>query len=109
MMLEVNLPLFPDAFYSYPVALEGVSYEIKIRYITRMQRWVFDLFTRDNEPVILGQVMVPSYPIAIDYALPFTGTFVLDPLPEVDKEKVEKFPRDIFKYYKFSYFYLTED
>lgn len=105
MILEVDLPLFPDAFYSYPVSLERVSYIIKYRYITRMERWVFDIYTRDNLPVILSQVMVYDYPITLDYNLPLNGLFRLIPLPDIDYENVKKYPRDIFKYFRFSYFY----
>lgn len=101
----VELPLYQDAFYSYSVSLERVSYTIKFRYITRMQKWVFDLYTRDNLPVLLGQVIVPEHPIALDYVTPLSGYFWLAPLPDVDPHKAEQYPRDIAKYYNFLYIY----
>lgn len=105
----VNLPLYSDPFYSYSIALERVSYTVKIRYITRMEKWVLDLYTRDNAPVILGQVLVPNYPITFDYVLPLSGFFWLAPLPDVDPEKAHLYPRDLHKYYRLDYFYDKEE
>lgn len=105
----VNLPLYPEAYYSYAIALEGVSYTIEYRYITRMEKWVFDLYTRDREPVILSQVIVPDYPITFDYILPMSGFFWLRALPDVDQEKAKQYPREIYKYYRFDYFFYKEE
>lgn len=101
----VNLPLYSAAFYSYSISLERVSYTIKFRYITRTQRWVFDLYTRDKQPVLLGQAIIPNYPISLDYVTPLSGFFWLTPLPDVDPYKAEQYPRDLDKYYSFDYVY----
>lgn len=105
----VNLPLYSDAFYSYAVSIERVSYFIKFRYNTRTKKWYFDLFTRDNQPVLVGQAIVPEYPITFDYVNPYSGFFWLEPLPDVDPEKSKAYPRDIHKYYSFSYYYYKEE
>tara|TARA_R110000744_G_C19371770_1_gene563166 strand:+ start:36674 stop:37000 length:327 start_codon:yes stop_codon:yes gene_type:complete len=102
----ISLPLYSDYFYSYNVSLEGVSYNIKFKYNTRSQQWSFDLYSRDNTPVILGIVLVPNYPIMFDYEIDnLTGYFWLTEIPSISDNKIEQYPEALNKYYRLYYTY----
>jgi len=102
-MRYVNVPLYPDAYYSYAISLERVSYVIKIKYVERTQSWYMDLLTRDNIPVFMGIKLVPNYPITFDYVSPLSGFFWLSPKPDVDPEKATLYPEDLHTYYDLLY------
>lgn len=103
--MAVNLPLHDEAHYSYNASLEDTSYKVEMNYNTRTESWAYDLYTRDNQPVLLGQSIVPNYPIASDYDIPLSGDFWLKPLPEVAPSKAAQYPRNLNKYYSFAYEY----
>lgn len=102
-MKYVNVPLYPDPYYSYAISLERVSYTIRFKYVERTKSWYMDLFTRDNEPVLLGIKLVPDYPIAFDYVTPLSGFFWLSPKPDVDERRIAQYPEQLHKYYDFFY------
>lgn len=104
-MKYVQVPLHPDAYYSYAISLEGVSYTVRFKYVTRTLSWYMDLFTRDNEPVLVGIKLVPDHPLTFDYVNPYSGMFRLFPKTEVDDRKIAQYPEQIHKYYDFYYFY----
>lgn len=106
----VSLPLFDDADYSYSIALEGNSYVLRYIYNERMQLYTFNLYDAENNPIVVGEALVPTYPIFIDYVIPnLTGWFYLQENAAITGEPYKEFPDKINEYYSFFYSYLTED
>lgn len=106
----ISLPLFDDAFYSYSIALEGNSYVLEFKFNERMNLYVFNLYDAENNPLILGEVLVPTYPIFLDYVIPnLTGWFYLQENAAITGEPYKDFPQMLSQYYSFFYSYVTED
>lgn len=103
----IDLPLYTDYYYSYTVSLERNSYVVEIYYNSYGKKWYMDLYTEDQEPVVLGLALLPEYPIAIDYILPnLSGFFWLYPVPEIGKkEKYKTDPEALAQYYSLKYVY----
>lgn len=106
----VSLPLFKDAFYTYPITLEGVSYILEFIYNDRMRSYCFSLYDADRNPIILGERLVPSYPMFREYALPnLTGWFWMEEISIIISEPYKQYPEDIDEYYNFYYVWSAED
>jgi hypothetical protein len=102
----IRLPLFEDAFYSYSVALEDISYVVNIRYNERSEQWIMDLLSADSSPIATGVGIVPLYPIMLDYAITgMTGFFWLEPIAEMNNEQYKQFPEKLNQYYRMFYLY----
>lgn len=102
----VNLPLFSDADYEYSLALEGLSYILRFIYIERMQMYTINLYDADNNPIVLGEALVPNYPLFFDYAiLPLSGYFYMSEKSNIDSEPYKKYPERLDQYYDFRYIY----
>lgn len=105
---HVTLPLFEDAFYTYPISLEGNSYILQFTFNERVQMYFFDLFTSDNVPIVLGEALVPNYPMFKDYALnDLSGFFWLEQKSELNVEPYKEFPDKLNEFYSFFYIYVT--
>lgn len=105
-LTSVLLPLFSDTLYSYKVALEGTSYNLKFRYNERMKLWLMDIYTEDNIAVLLGVTLVPNYPIALEYTLEdLSGGFWLEAVADTNTEQYKTYPEDLAKYYRLFYIY----
>lgn len=97
----VVIPLYEDADYSYTISLQGDSYTFRLYYNERAELWFFDLSDSDNAHIISGEGFVPSYPIALDYAIsPLTGYFWLEPIGTINSEKYKEFPFELSQYYR---------
>lgn len=106
----VSLVLSDEPFYEYSVSLEGNSYILQFLYNERAQLYFLSLFTAEREPVVLGEALVPSYPIFIDYALPaLTGYFYLQENATIVSEPYKTFPDKISEYYTLFYMFEVED
>lgn len=104
----VSMPLYEDSDYEYQISLEGNAYTFRIYYNSRCTQWFFDL-TRDNgESVVLGEALVPLYPILADYAIPdLSGFLFLEPIGE-SLEKYRTAPFELYKWYRLFYVYDSE-
>jgi hypothetical protein len=102
----VNLPLFEDAAYDYTVALEGESYTLRFLYIERMKMYTINLYDADNNPIVLGEALVPNYPIFFDYALfPLNGYFYMSEKANLLSEPYKTYPDKLDQYYNLYYIY----
>lgn len=106
----VALGLFPDAFYEYSVALQGVSYILQLTYNERCKLYFLSLLTADNELIVSGAALVPDYPILQDYAtFPLTGFFWLEEKAEIKTEAYKTYPDSLDQFYNFFYIYDDEE
>lgn len=106
----VNIPLFDSYWYDLSISLEGVSYIIEFMYNTKMKLYTISLYDDRQQPIILGESLVPNYPLFLDYNLPnLSGAFFLLPKEIVrETEPYKRYPDQIHKYYNFYYAYLEE-
>ncbi|MNF38534.1 hypothetical protein D3C85_584980 [compost metagenome] len=77
-----QLPLYQDTFYRYTINLEGRQRTLNFYWNERDGGWHFDIKNTNGVSVLLGQKLVPLYPIAADYRLEdkdLTGYFYLAP------------------------------
>lgn len=102
----VSLPLSGDAFYEYSVSLEGNSFILQFVYNERAQLYFLSLYSSERQPIVLGEALIPTYPIFADYALPsLTGYFCLQENASITGEPYKEFPDKINEYYSFFYLY----
>lgn len=101
----INLPLREISNYFFTVSLEGIAYEIWLYYNERMQQWIFNLSDVQGNKIVMGEALVPEYPMFLDYILPdLTGAFILVPIGKTQNETVIN-PFQISRYYNFYYVY----
>jgi len=106
----VNLPLFTDSDYNYSVNLQGQSYVLDFKYNERVQLYFLSLLDAENNPIVLGEGLVPTYPILKDYALfPLTGFFWMEEKADILSEAYKVYPDKIAEYYSFFYIYSDEE
>lgn len=106
--VSIPLPLIDSADYKYTVALEGVSYEIRIYYNERVEWWAFDLSYADGDPIALGQRLSARHPLYFDYNIEgLSGFFYLYPKGQ-NKNYTLLHPLKLHKYYNFEYTYLED-
>lgn len=104
MTQYVNIPLLPDTYYDLSISLEGNSYVIEMVYNERSQLYYMNLYNNNLDPIVLGQALIPEYPIFIDYALPnLSGYFYLINNSSLISEPYKTYPENISKYYSFVY------
>lgn len=102
----VSLPLSDDPFYEYSVSLEGNSYIVQFVFNERAQLYFFSLYTAEREPIVLGEALVPTYPMFTDYALSnLTGYFCLQEKATITGEPYKEFPDVLSEYYDFFYLF----
>lgn len=77
-LLKINTRAdFPS--YNQRVELDGVIYNLIIRYNERMKRWILDIQDQEENDIIIGLVMVKGVPLLQQYVktdLP-PGDFIL--------------------------------
>lgn len=102
----VSLPLFPDPFYEYSISLQGVSLIFRFTYSDRSEAYFIDLLDQDNNPIVMGERLVPGYPLFKDYALfPLTGWIWMEEIAEIISEPYKVYPDKIDEYYLMWYVY----
>lgn len=106
---SINLPLYSDPDYEYIIPLERVAYKVRFYYNRRIEGWIIDLRYANNDPIVLGERLVPEYPLFLDYQLEdLTGTFWLESIGRNINETISN-PYEVYEYYKLYYHYETED
>jgi len=102
--MYVPIPLYPDPDYNYFISLERVAYKLRFYYNERMQQWIMDIRYANGDPIILGEAVVPEYPIFFDYATELEGFFWLHPIGKKQNHTVAN-PYQLSEYYQLFYFY----
>jgi hypothetical protein len=106
----VALPLFSDAEYEYTVALQGDSYTLRFIYNERMKLYTISLLSADLVPIVMGEALVPSYPMFFEYALyPLTGYFYMYEKANLISEAYKVYPENINEYYELVYVYQEDE
>lgn len=106
----VALPLFSDAEYEYTVALQGDSYTLRFTYNERMKLYTISLLSANLVPIVMGEALVPSYPMFFEYPLyPLTGYFYMYEKANIISEPYKVYPENINEYYDLVYVYESED
>lgn len=100
MTTYVDVPLLADPYYDLSISLEGNSYIIEFVYNERSQLYYMNFYNDDREPIVLGQALIPEYPIFIDYALSnLSGYFWLLNNSSLISEPYKTYPENISQYY----------
>lgn len=106
----VSIPLYSDSYYGLSISLEGNSYNIDFVYNERAELYYVSLYDSDNEAMVLGEALVPDYPLFLDYNLPdLTGYFWLGAKGSIASEPYKDYPDKISDFYNLYYIYITED
>lgn len=106
----VELPLYNQRNYTYGVSLEGRSYVLSFYWSVKSRQWHMDLRLEDRTPILLGQALVPQYPMFVDYNLEelgMTGYFELMPVNVALSTKVSEAGDIVPEFFKLYYVYLT--
>jgi hypothetical protein len=104
----VNLPLYSDSYYTYALALQGVSYNLEFIYNERCGLYFLNFLNSDSVPIVEGIALTPSYPILLDYALePLTGWLWLEEKSTNLFEPYKLYPDKIDQYYTLKYSYVS--
>lgn len=102
------MPLFNDWDYNYQISLEGNSYLVRIYYNERMQGWGFDLALEGGGNIVVGERLVPHYPLLADYVKPnLTGFLWLEPIGG-SIEKFREEPQNLHKWFRLYYVFNDE-
>ena len=106
----IPLPLYEDADYNYSVNLQGESYILDFKYNERAKLYFMSLYTADNIPLVLGEALVPTFPIMKDYALnTLTGFFWMEEKANIVSEPYKLYPDKINQYYNLYFIYTEAD
>lgn len=106
----VAMSLFPDAYYTYSIPFQGDSYILEFIYNERAKLYFINLLDADNNPIVMGEALVPNYPIFLDYAIfPLTGFFWMEEKADNISEPYKTYPDSIDQYYNLFFIYTTED
>lgn len=110
MTKYVDIPLINYPFYDLSVSLEGNSYILEFSYNSRMELYTFSLYDADRTAIILGEALVPDYPLFLDYAIPdLSGYFLLFKKENLDSHPYKEYPQNLADYYYFVYTYDLEN
>lgn len=108
----VEMPLYTDEKYRYGISLEGISWQFTFYWNGKSKTWHMDIRSEEQVPLVLGQALVPQYPMLVDYNLEesgMSGYFLLMP---VNIALVSQSTDDLSvipEFFKLYYVYLTED
>ena len=109
MTSYVDIPIIDEPFYDLSIALEGNSYILEFTYNERMRLYTFSLYDAERNPIILGECLVPEYPIFEDYAIEnLTGYFYLTKKSTLVSEPYKEFPDSLSQFYYMVYAIPTE-
>lgn len=106
----VEIPMYNERNYSYGVSLEGRSYVLSFYWNRKAKQWHMDLRLEDRTPILMGQALVPQYPMFVDYNLEelgMTGYFELMPVNVSIASKVGDEMSIVPEFFKLYYVYLT--
>ena len=101
----LKLPLFRQPVYNYNVRLGDASIKLRFAYNERVKQWQLDVSHSDGTPLVVGQAVVASYPMMLDYSLKgINGYFEFRPIGMAQNETISN-PYEIWKYYELFYVY----
>lgn len=104
MTTYVDIPIEDSPYYELSISLEGNSYIIEFVYNERSALYFMNLYSSERDPIILGQALVPEYPIFVDYRLPdLTGYFWLLKKATLISEPYKTYPDSLSQYYYMVY------
>lgn len=52
-----------DAFYTTRVKMDGVDYNCRFAWNTRMERWFVDVYDSESNPIVMGLVLNVNTPL----------------------------------------------
>jgi hypothetical protein len=52
------IPTSSDPRYSQRTALDGIEYDLRFDYISRLGRWQFSIYSIDDEPLATGMMLL---------------------------------------------------
>lgn len=106
----IDIPLINYPIFDLSVSLEGNSYIVEFIYNSRMKLYTISLYDAARNPIVVGEALVPEYPIFFDYALSdLTGYFFLTKKEEIQSQPYKEYPEAINQFYDLVYVYRTED
>jgi len=109
-MAVVIYPTFTDSRWTMQVSVDRSIYRFNVNYNDRSDRWFYDIYDQDENPIVTGQTFVLFYPLNfgfIDERLPVGRFSVIDAKGEIVSEPV----RDAWAEdgQNFRLVYITED
>jgi len=105
----IAMPLFGDSYYTYSIAFQGLSYILEFIYNERAKLYFINLLDADNNPIVMGEALVPNYPVFLDYAIfPLTGFIWMEEKADIISEPYKTYPDAIDQYYNLFFIY-SED
>lgn len=106
----IAMSLFPDSYYTYSIAFQGDSYNLEFIYNERAKLYFINLLDADSNPIIMGEALVPNYPIFLDYAIfPLTGFLWMEEKANILSEPYKTYSDSIDQYYNLFFIYTAED
>lgn len=110
--VHVEIPMYNERSYTYGISLEGRSYILSFYWNRKARQWHMDLRLEDRTVILLGQALVPQYPMYVDYNLEeigMTGYFELMPVNISIASQVGEEMSIVPEFFKLYYVYLTGD
>lgn len=102
-MFYISLPLYPDADYQYDAAFEGEYYTLRIYYNERAEGWFFELRDGENDMLVAGERLVPTYPVNLYYNIDnLTGFLWLEAIGD-EKNETTSNPFELSEYFRLYY------
>lgn len=82
-MALIQITLFNSPNFIEDIQLDGSLYQLAVKWNTRSNSWLFDLFTSDDIPLIYGHRLVINYPLLYnlqyDRRMPQGLLFIVSP------------------------------
>ena len=67
-MANVQMPVRNDQpAYGFQIELEGGIYFLDFRFNTRQNRWLMDILSQTQEPILMGLPVLTGIPISAGY------------------------------------------
>jgi len=104
----VPLQLFSDVYYSYTTILERKTYKLDFQFVSFSESWNMSIYDEDEEPLLMNQALVPSYPIDPPISSGLEGFFILVPVADNSNGKWDDLKWNLQDNYYFAYITKTE-
>lgn len=102
-MALIKIPLKKDTYYySYSISLDNETYILTFRYNTFYTRWIFDINTRLDEPIINGIPLAMGVDLLKRYAdtrLPPGNLFLINMNDDFEDGTRDEFGNNIILLY----------
>lgn len=77
-MAILQIPVRNDAaFYRFQITLEAAVYLLEFRFNTRLDRWLMNILSEAEEPILMGIPVLTNLPLTSSFEVPGKppGTF----------------------------------